>query len=243
MALTRARSRRRWRQGELEFRSWGGVRRGAGRPPAGERAGVSHVLRAKLATRFPVHVTTRLLQGLPTLRNRRVYAVLRGAFTAGCDRLGFRLVHYSVQANHLHLLVEARDRQSLSRGLQGLFIRVAKALNRLWGRKGTVFADRYQDHILRTPREVRQALAYVLNNAHRHRRQTLYLGRVGPDAYGSGPWFDGWKERFTLRGVKCPRSVAAPRTWLLNVGWRRHGLIRLEEVPGRDPGRDPVAIA
>jgi hypothetical protein len=148
-----------------------------------------------------------------------------------------------VQTNHLHLLVEAKDRQSLSRGLQGLFIRVAKALNRLWGRKGTVFADRYHDHILRTPREVREALAYVLNNAHRHGRRTLYRGRVGPDAYGSGPWFDGWKERFTLRGGEGPRSVAAPRTWLLSVGWRRHGLIRLEEVPGRDPVGGLAAIA
>ena len=190
---------------------------------------VSHGKRAALAGRFPVHVTTRLKEGLPTLRQKKAYGVLRGAFAKGCERFGFRLVHYSVQKDHLHLIVEAKDRRALSRGMQGLLIRVAKALNRLWSRKGSVFGDHYHDHILRTPREVRNALAYVLNNARKH---GLRLPQA-MDVFTSGVWFDGWRERFEvtgLDGVERPVAQRA-RTWMLRFGWRRHGLLRLEEVP------------
>jgi REP element-mobilizing transposase RayT len=212
----------------FRHRNWGGPREGAGRKPKGDKAGVSHRSRAALASRFPVHVTTRLQRGLPSLRSKGVYAVLRAAFAAGCDRGGFRLVHYSVQGNHLHLIVEATDRQCLSRGLQGLLIRVARALNRLWQRRGRLFADRYHDHILRTPREVRHALAYVLNNARRH---GLRLAQA-LDYFASGWWFDGWRERLAITGLaEVEQPVARARTWLLQVGWRRYGLLVPQEVP------------
>jgi REP element-mobilizing transposase RayT len=166
--------------------------------------------------------------GLPTLRNRRVYAALRAAFCAGCDRFGFRLTQYSVQKNHLHMICEAKDRRALTRGMQGLLIRVAKGLNRLWGRSGSLFSDRYHDKALRTPKQVRNTLAYVLNNARRH---GLRLAQ-GMDFFSSGAWFNGWRGKFRIRGVPQVCPVAFGRTWLLNVGWRRHGLITLAEVPG-----------
>ena len=207
--------------------NWGGQRKGAGRKPAGARAGVSHHARAKLASRFPVHVTVRLKEGLPGLRSKPVYAALRAAFAAGCNRDGFRLVHYSVQRDQLHMLVESTDGTRLSRGMQGLLIRVAWALNRLWSRSGKVFADRYHARVLRTPREVRSALAYVLNNARRH---GLRLAQ-GLDHFASGWWFDGWRESFRTPGMPAACPVAAARTWLLGVGWRRHGLLRVHDVP------------
>ncbi len=213
---------------QLPFRSWGGARPGAARKPAGARAGVSHRPRAKLAARHPVHVTVRVREGLPALRNRRVYAVLRGAFAAGCDRFGFRLAHYSVQRDHVHMIVEAKDRHALTRGMQRMLIRVEKALNRLWGRKVSVFAERYHDRVLRTPKEVRSCLVYVLNNARRH---GLRLAQ-GLDFFASGCWFDGWREEVRTRGMPVACPVASGRTWLLCVGWRRRGLIRLSEVPG-----------
>ena len=209
--------------------NWGGRRKGAGRKPKGDKAGVSHRSRAALASRFPVHVTTRLMRALPTLRSQGVYAVLCAAFAKGCERNGFRLVHYSVQGNHLHMIVEANDRSCLSRGMQGLLVRIARALNRLWRRVGKVFADRYHDHILRTPREVRHALAYVLNNARRH---GVRLAQE-IDWFTSGRWFDGWRTKSTSRvEFELARPVARARNWLLNVGWRRHGLIDHHEVPG-----------
>jgi len=129
---------------------------------------VSHRTRAALASRHPVHVTMRLREGLPSLRRASEFRTLCAAFEAGAERFGFRLNQYSVQTNHVHLIAEAPDRRALSRGVQGLAVRVARRLNRLWQRKGKVFSDHDHDRILRTPKEVRNALAYVLNNAKRH---------------------------------------------------------------------------
>jgi REP element-mobilizing transposase RayT len=218
-------------KGVLPFKMRGGARPGAGRKPKGEVAGVSHRVRAKLAARFPVLVTVKLAARLPRLRRLREYAVLRRAFAAGCDRFGFRLVHYAVLNDHLHMLAEAADRESLSRGMQGLLVRVAKALNKLWRRTGKVFGDRYHDRILTTPRAVRLALRYVLANGHKHERDGRMLRVGGPvDAYTSAPWFDGWKEDARFVGLEVSiRPVAHGKTWLLSVGWRRHGLLSVTE--------------
>ena len=115
-----------------------------------------------------MQVTVRVGAGLPSLRHRRLRSTVFRAFEAGAERFGFRLVHFSVQSNHLHLVVEANDRRALTRGMQGLAIRVAKAINRRLARRGRVFADRYHARALRSPREVRHALRYVLLNAQRH---------------------------------------------------------------------------
>jgi putative transposase len=147
--------------------------------PNGERAGVSHLMRPALAHRFPVHATWRMRAHVWNLRSRRCFSVMQRAFWAGGDRFGFRLVHYSVQGNHVHLLVEANDRRALTRGMHGLGVRVARALNRVMGRKGKVLADRYHARILRTPTEVRRVREYLLNNALHH------YGRVGPDPFTS----------------------------------------------------------
>jgi putative transposase len=216
------------RQGRLDFPSgWGGRRKGAGRRPKGARAGVSHRARPRLGSRFPVHVTLRLREGLPTLRRRAEHGVLVAAFGAGCERGGFRLVHYSVQANHLHLIVEGAGRRALSRGLQGLAVRVARGLNGLWRRAGSVFADRYHEHVLKTPREVAHALRYVLCNARKHGG---WSSRLRPDPYSSSLVFDGWRDFTPPSAAAGP--VARARTWLLRKGWRRHGLLRLDAVPG-----------
>ena len=220
-------------QRALPFREHGGRRAGAGRKPNGPQAMVGHGLRPALAARFPAHVTMKVQRGLPRLRNRAEYAALRAAFAAGCDRNGFRLVHYAVLNDHLHLLVEAGDRNTLSRGLQGLAIRIAKALNRLWRRRGTVFADRYHDRILKTPREVRNALVYVLANGKKH----AAAGRAvqvaqAIDPFTSAPWFDGFRETLVIRGLETiPRPVTEAHTWMLCIGWRRHGLLSVHDLP------------
>ena len=221
-------------QASLPFAPRGGVRRGAGRKKSKD-SGVSHLERAKLGSSYPVHVTVRLLAGFRSLRQVEEYRVLRGCFEAGREGCvgqegGFRLVHYSVQGNHLHLLVEAVDRVALSRGMQGLLVRIARGLNRLWKRKGRVFADRYHDHVLKTSREVRNALAYVLNNARHHGLRLRQL----MDIFTSAGRFDGWKEKVRIIG-KDNIPVTAPRTWLLSKGWRQHRLISVHEIPGGAP--------
>jgi len=157
--------------------------------------------------------------------------------TRGRERFGFRLIQFSIQGDHLHLIAEAADRQSLARGIQGLAVRVAKRLNRAWGRKGTVFADRYHDRVLRSPREVRSALCYVLNNGLHHGQRFVRAGRPCADPLSSAPWFPGWSD-----GVRptppagVPPPVVPARCWLLTRGWWQHGAIRVDEVPGPRPG-------
>jgi REP-associated tyrosine transposase len=130
--------------------------------------------------------------------------------------LGFRVLHFSVQADHLHLLVEADRPTGLARGIQGLAIRVAKAINRVLGRHGAVWGDRNHARKLGTPREVRNALVYILDNWRKH-----VPGARGVDARSSAGWFDGWRSAVPRRDESPP--VASPRTWLARIGWRRHG--------------------
>jgi REP element-mobilizing transposase RayT len=218
-------------QGEFAFRGHGGPRKGAGRKLPALRPMVSHRKREVISGREPVHVTVRLIKGLPSLRRMRVLSVLKVAFAAGCDRFGFRLVQWSVLSNHIHFIVEAEDNEALSKGMQGLQVRVARALNKLWGRKGRVFSGRFHARVLRTPREVRNALVYVLQNARRHGLKV----HSHLDAYASGFWFSGWKEGTPgLVGDQGPLPLARARTWLLKTGWwQRHGLIGQKELPLR----------
>jgi hypothetical protein len=147
---------------------------------------------------------------------------------AGKEKAGFRLVHFTVQGNHLHLICEAKDRERLARGLQGLAIRVAKRLNAKLGRRGKLFAQRYHARILRTPTEVRNALVYVLNNARRHDPSVAW---DWVDPLSSAGFFDGW--RIPHHDVAARDGPAPANTWLLTTGWRFRGLIAFDEI-GRE---------
>lgn len=167
-----------------------------------------------LEARHPVHVTMRVRREVWSLRTRRCYRIIEAALRASADRHGMRITHYTVQGNHLHLVVEAADRVALSRGMQGLSVRVAKGLNRLVGRCGAVLEDRYHAHVLRTLSEVRNAVAYVLSNTRIHAaRNGRPLQARSHDPYTAGPpTSDGSDE--------SPPLTQPPRTWLLRVGWR-----------------------
>jgi REP element-mobilizing transposase RayT len=171
------------------------------------------------------------------LRGSANFRVIRRALTAGQERFGFRLVHFSVQSNHLHLIAEARDRRALSRGMQGLAVRVAKAVNRRLQRRGTVFADRYYSRAMQTPRDVWLGLRYVLSNVRKHVRGPGRLPAGYVDACSSAPWFDSWsrpREMAFVGNVTAragPAPVVCARTWLLRVGWKRAGLLDVDDAP------------
>jgi REP element-mobilizing transposase RayT len=225
----------RGRQALFDFRGWGGIRKGAGRPRRGP-ACVPHTSRERMTPRDPVHVTVRLVRQVRNLRTRGAALVLRAAFEGGRDRLGFRLVHFSVQPAHLHLIAEADDARALGRGMKGLGVRIARRLNRLLGRRGRVLADRYHARVLRKPASVRGALLYVLQNA-RHHDETGAppAGVPWTDPYSSARAFDGWASPPPRAGPAPTQAppVAAPKAWLLQQGWRRRGLIDPCEAPPR----------
>jgi hypothetical protein len=156
------------------------------------------------------------------------------------DEGRFRILQFSVQWDHVHLVVEASDKRALSEGMRSIAIRVALAVNRLVGRRGPLWADRWHGRALTSPREVRNAFAYVLLNFRKHVRARL---ASGVDAFSSSLRFDGWRRH--ARGAELARAgppfhramerhvvVSAPKTWLARTGWRRSGLIGVDEAPG-----------
>lgn len=206
---------------QLEFalaprHGWGGGRPRAGRKP-GPHPRIAHSMRPALAPRFPCHVTLRVRRDVGSLRSAYVLREVERSWRRACDRGRFRLVHYSIQPDHVHMIVEAASSRDLACGVKSVAARLARAANRALGREGPVLADRYHARVLRSPLEVRNAIAYVLLNARRH-------------AWKSGRWFAGWV--LLLRRAQDPPVVASPRTWLLGLGWRQHGLLRLDEIPG-----------
>src|SRR6185295_10492570 len=153
----------------------GGKRRGAGRPAKSARAGAPHKERSFLHARYPVHVTLRVVGAVGNLRRRCVYQAIREATLTTALREDFRIVQLSIQRTHVHLLVEASDKGALARGMQGLQISAAKHLNAAISkgkpgprRRGVVFPDRYHAEIIRSPRQARHALSYVMNNWRKH---------------------------------------------------------------------------
>ena len=212
---------------------WGGKRKGAGRERLAKRKRVGHRTRPKLASRFPVHVTMRVKHDVRRLRNFKMCAVLRKAFVAGCRRDGFRICQFSVQNSHIHLICEATSARALSRGMQWWAAAVARGINAHLDRRGSVFADRFHQEIMKTPRQVRNGICYVLQNARRHNIK-LPADYQGIDPFSSAWYFDGWKHdawRDDLAPPAAERPVASARTWLLTTGWRRRGLVRIDEVP------------
>jgi hypothetical protein len=175
----------------------------------------------------------------PSLRTVPIVRAIEESFAEACDRPGFRLVQYALQGNHAHMIVEADDRRALGRGMKAIGARIARAVNRIAGRTGRVLADRYHVRPLSTPREVRNALRYVLLNARHHMAGRARRIAALFDPASSARWFDGWKSAppaapsaLEPPAGRVPPSVARARTWLLSVGWRRHGLLEPTDTPG-----------
>ena len=231
---------KRHQQGEL-FPRRGGKRKGAGRPPRGERSSEPHKRRPAISKRDPVHVTIRVVESLAELRDRDAYKAIRTAMWKVFIRDEFRIVHISIERSHVHLLVEAQDQGALSRGMQALQISAAKHINRAYSkhrkhrRRGQVFTDRYHAEIIKNRRQARHALTYVLNNWRRHgEHKVKELRGFAIDPFSSAISFDGWRETIDPGWPAShePLPVKPARSWLLTTGWRMYGLISAYEVPG-----------
>jgi REP element-mobilizing transposase RayT len=219
-------------------RTWGGVREGAGPKPTGEfgydregraRAGVSHRPRPELDARHPLHVTLRAVNGSPSMRNFAVAAEIGKVLKRRARRdLPCRLVHFSIQTDHIHLIVEADDRVALSRGVLGLASGIARVVNRTTGCRGLkLWRDRYHARPLKSPREVRNCLIYVLRNGLKHGSTAFAV-----DPCSSAAWFGGFAGRPPARTDPAP--AVAPATWLLGKGLRAGGPIRPGDRPRKE---------
>jgi REP element-mobilizing transposase RayT len=221
-------------------------------PKPKARGGAPHTKRPELKSRHPVHVALRVVDAIGSLRKRHMYKALREATIAIArrelhddERNAFRIVHISIQRNHVHLIVEAQHKMALSRGMQAFQISAAKHLNRAvslksiraafgakWRsdaryraamrdrRRGTVFPDRFHQEIITSPKQARHALAYVLNNWRKHREDRVGLAATWKvDPFSTGVQFDGWKERASALTYMNYRDTYQPMFVYLPKTW------------------------
>ena len=219
------------KQIEMQFRSHGGKRKGAGRKKT-DRSLVNHVKRPRLNGREPINITQRLVDGLPSIRtSQMMYAFARAVELA--KKFGLRVVHYDIQSNHIHLVVEAANKETLSRGMRSLGTSLAIAIKRVCGLvgRGKVFKGRYHAHVLKTPTEVKRALRYVIFNLAKHKKCAAFV-----DPYSSvhtlerlsGLVSEAEYERMREDLRKRPGwhravvgAVSKASTYLLALGWRK----------------------
>ena len=174
-----------------------------------------HLTRDRVKKCTPMHITTKVCADVPGMRDHHLAATIMAAIKAGSDRFGCRAVEFSLQSNHLHLIVEASEKGDVAKFMIGLGVRIAKAINRAVGRKGSVFADRYHRTDLLSLRQVRNTIRYVLCNANKHKEK--FAGLLDP--FSSARWFKHWL------GIKTPlesKSPVPPATnWKL-LNWFKH---------------------
>ena len=198
---------------------WGGARKGAGRKPHGDKALVSHARRPTVRAARPLHITLRVLPHVWNLRAQRTFSIVARALTEAQAVDGFRIVDFSVQGNHIHLLVEGDSRRAVSRGMQGFCIRVARGLNVLMGRRGRVFADRFHARELVTPTEIENVVRYVRGNRDVHATRAGRAVGATADRFSSAARenallvmiADGYLLTRALRNVVDGVAVDGPR--------------------------------
>ena len=214
----------------------GGKRKGAGRKKTGRCSDAPHRRRPAVRRYDVQHIVLRTCKGVPRLRCGKTYQAIARALRRTLGETAFRVCHTSIQKNHLHFLIEAEDAAALSHGMRSLAIMAARAINRVLCRRGKVFAYRYHATAIASPRQMRNALSYVLNNWRRHEEDhtSEVAERATLDPYSTAIHFRGWREGvFAAPRRYEPLPAAAPETWLLRVGWERHGRISAWDVPGR----------
>jgi hypothetical protein len=244
VARKKASRKRHVRHVQQDLFRHGGKRRGAGRKPKGKRAGTTHEARPKIKPYHALHVVMRVVEAVGNLRRRAMYKAVRDASVVAAVRERLRIVHLSIQGTHIHMLAEAKDAEALARGVQGFEVSVARNVNTMLGqdkyrrRRGRVFADRYHVEVIKSPRQARNTLSYVLNNWRKHREDQAGLPATWlVDPFSSGISFPDWKEMdgrdlmWPIREGYDPLVVRRPASWLLREGWKRAGTISALEVP------------
>jgi putative transposase len=217
---------------QLKFR-FGKRKKHAGGRSARDRHAIRHGKRIRVVSRQPIHIVSRALPRAGCLRDSLVFAAIRRATRVVANHAQFRIVHASIQESHLHMIVEATSGEALTTGMHSFLVSAARGINRAHHAHGRVF-ERYHATTLTTPSQVRNCIAYVLNNWRHHQVDACQPWLI--DKYSSAVGFDGWRElhgaRFAIPVGYEPLVTHEPTQWLLRAGWRRYGLVSIYEVPG-----------
>lgn len=232
---------------QLKFKAvngWGGKRRGAGRK--NQSGKVSHSKREKVDFKRPLHLTLKVRDPKWSLRCGEIAAAFKNS-AKGAQKFGLRILHYSLLKDHIHILVEARNNEDLARGMRSFGARMGKAIRKIVGGRGAIFKGRFHLRVVTNPTQMRNTLAYVLQNFSKHTRLLKHV-----DAYSSAPYFGQWRKLFgrgagpILDGLSrpppLPDFLCAPVSWLAREGWRRARGPALSAGVGRSLRHTPVAI-
>lgn len=203
---------------------WGGKRKGAGRK---NRSGtLNHLKRQRVNPKAPIHVTMKLREGLPNIQCPEMHEKFKSGLRKA-KALGLRVIHYTVERNHIHMMIECSNNSSLSRGMKSLGASFGRAIRAFAGGKGPVFKERFHMRVVKTPMEVRNVIAYVLTNTSKHHKMA-----PGPTPYSSGMYFSEWKKLLGRRAgpvlrefvpitTDLPEFLCEPKSWLAREGWRK----------------------
>jgi REP element-mobilizing transposase RayT len=222
---------------DLEPRTWGGKREGAGRKRDRSRSDPSHAKQAIHRERHPLHLVMRAFDDVPRLRSEVMLSTIREATWSVDQPSTFRLLQMSVQHNHLHLIAEAEDNAARSEAMHRLGLALARGINGSTGRKGKVFRYRYHATEITSPTQMHHAYAYVLCNW-RHHGEHLRSDAARKamfDPYSTASRFDGWSIPTPPTAFDPNLPVYEPQTWIARTGWRLLGKIDPRHIPGTRP--------
>jgi putative transposase len=205
---------------QLEFKTRGGKRKGAGRKKrlASEP---EHVRRASITHKIPMHLTVRCETGVPSLRSK-YFLFLLGRMIMLARLKGLAISHFAIESNHIHLIAEARSNQALARGMMSLTASIRAALKSIFGHVGKVLAGRFHTHLLKTPSEMKHALKYVFFNHAKHCGMKPFI-----DFFFSAALFaeihlfldTQIEDNKWLWPARA--ALAQPESWMQAVGWKR----------------------
>jgi len=187
-------------------------KRGGRRPGSGRKRihskGVSHQRRERVTTKQALHVNFKVRT---SIRNKECLQILKRSIQNARSH-GLRVLHFSLESNHIHLILEASNNTVLTKGMRSLTITFAKGVE-----KGRIQIERYHLHVLRTLRETKNAIHYVLFNHQKHKG----LKTAHVSAYSSLGLIEDLRSlaksanmTVILKGLKQINFLDAPQSWL-----------------------------
>jgi putative transposase len=206
---------------QLEFKKvkgWGGKRKSAGRK--NRTSTVNHMKREKVEAKFPIHITIKLKKGVVSLRGPKMVAAFKASLQKAKKR-GLKVIHFALETNHAHLFAESDGNHQLRSGMASFGSCFGKAARRVTGGKGSVFQGRYHLQVLKSPRQTKNAMAYVLLNHSKHQGAKPYADHMSSAAF-FGDWRALLGERYRVdQPLPRPEFLAKPSSWLARDGWRK----------------------
>ena len=162
--------------------------KGAGRPAKHDR-GIRHIARDEFNRLTVLHLTVKIDRAKAGLKNKQTLKLLWHAIKKARLK-GLKIIHYTLEFDHIHLLVEADNKAIVGTGMQSFGISLSKGINKIKGLSGQVFKTRYHFRKLKTPTEVKNVIHYILGNSIKHKSSSFI------NQYNSLVRVDSFKELY-----------------------------------------------